>query len=515
MKKIQSFLLMLIVSMLTVTCKQEQKTVPGEAALETPEIDPIKEHIVTPSVVESERLGTLSYFDGYPSEETAQKVYDNLDFNRGVEAFLNGIPAASMQALIDGFKGAGLDEIGKFGIFENLMGSESIFLTGNTESVYTISYFDLKQGPIVVESPPNTLGMINDMFFRYVTDLGNAGPDRGKGGKFLVLPPGYEGDIPDGYFTVQSPTFQNIIFWRGFLVNGDPKPAVESIKANTNMYLLSQADNPPEAVFINWTGKRFNTVHANDFKFFEELNEVIQYEPSEAFEVQLLGIFKSIGIEKGKEFNPDARLRAILEDAVKVGNATARTISFSPRNKDFYIYPDGYWTTAYLGGYQFMTDNVRELDARTLFHYIATAVTPAMEIKMVGVGSQYAFSNKDSQGRYLDGSKSYRLNIPANPPVKNFWSVVVYDPQTRSMLETDNPYPSLNSELSNVDKNSDGSVDIYFGPKAPEGKEKNWIRTVENKGWFVILRIYGPLESWFDKSWKPGEIELISENTKG
>lgn len=489
------------------SCSNQEKT---SSNSETSEIDPIKKHIVTPAVVESERLGTLNYFDGYPSEETVKKVYDNLDFNRGIETFLNGIPAASVQALIDGFKGAGANKLGEIGIFESLMDSKSIFLTPNTESVYTISHFDLKNGPIVVESPPNTLGMINDMFFRYVSDLGNAGPDRGQGGKFLVLPPNYEGDIPDGYYVVHSPTYQNIIFWRGFLVNGDPKPAVESIKANTNMYLLSQVDNPPKPVFIDWSGKRFNTVHANDFKFFEELNEVIQYEPSEAFEPQILGLFKSIGIEKGKEFNPDERLRNILEDAIKVGNATARAISFSPRNKDIYIYPDSYWTIAFLGGYKFQTNNTRELDGRTLFHYIATAVTPAMEIKMVGVGSQYAAAYKDSRGEYLDGSKTYKLNIPANPPVKDFWSIVLYDPQTRSLLETDNPFPSVNSELSDLEKNSDGSVDLYFGPKPPEGKERNWIQTVENKGWFTLLRIYGPLEPWFDKTWKPGEIELIS-----
>ena len=491
-----------------ISCNNQEKAISSSEPLD---VEPIKKHIVTPSVVESERLGTLNYFDGYPSEETVQKVYDNLDFSRGMETFLNGIPAASMHALIEGFKEAGVTNLGEIGIFENLMDSKSIFLTPNTESVYTISHFDLKNGPVVVESPPNTLGMINDMFFRYVTDLGNAGPDRGQGGKFLVLPPGYEGEVPEGYYVVQSPTYQNIIFWRGFLQEGDPKPAVESIKASTNIYLLSEVDNPPEPVFINWSGKRFNTVHANDFKFYEELNEVIQHEPSEAFEPQILGLYKTIGIEKGKVFDPDPRLKAILEDAIKVGNATARAISFSPRNEEIYKYPDSYWTIAFLGGYKFQTNNARELDGRTLFHYIATAVTPAMEIERVGVGSQYAATYKDRDGHYLDGSKNYKLNIPANPPVKDFWSIVVYDPQTRSMLETDNPFPSLNSERSDLEKNSDGSVDLYFGPKPPEGKEKNWIQTVENKGWFVILRIYGPLEPWFDETWKPGEIELISD----
>lgn len=505
--KIFKLAALLIILSLFSCINQDKKTVSPE----TSEIEPIKKHIVTPAVVETDRLGTLNYFDGYPSEETVQKVYDNLDFTRGMETFLNGIPAASMHALIDGFKGAGVDELGEIGIFESLMDSKSLFLTPNTESVYTISHFDLKDGPIVIESPPNTLGMINDMFFRYVTDLGNAGPDKGQGGKFLVLPPDYTGEVPEGYYVVTSPTYQNIVFWRGFLQKGDPKPAVESIKATTNMYLLSQVNDPPAPVFIDWSGKRFNTVHANDFKFYEELNEVIQYEPSEAFEPQILGLFKTVGIEKGKEFNPDARLKAILEDAVKVGNATARSISFSPRNNDIYLYPDSYWTIAFLGGYQFQTNNARELDGRTLFHYIATAVTPAMEIKMVGVGSQYAASYKDNDGHYLDGSKNYKLTIPADPPVKDFWSVVLYDPQTRSMLETDNPFPSVNSELSDLEKNSDGSVDLYFGPSAPEGKEKNWIQTVENKGWFVILRIYGPLEPWFDKTWQPGDFELLEE----
>jgi len=229
-------LIVLFLILALFSCNNQEKV--NSNSESTSEIEPIKKHIVTPSVVESERLGTLSYFDGYPSKETVQKVYDNLDFNRGVEAFLNGIPAASMQALISGFKGGGLDKLGKFGIFETLMDSRSIFLTPNTESVYTISIFDLKQGPIVVESPPNTLGMINDMFFRYVTDLGNAGPDRGQGGKFLVLPPNYKGEIPDGYYVVQSPTYQNIIFWRGFLENGNPKLSSPCMERHFLLHLI-------------------------------------------------------------------------------------------------------------------------------------------------------------------------------------------------------------------------------------------------------------------------------------
>jgi hypothetical protein len=151
----------------------------------------------------------------------------------------------------------------------------------------------------------------------------------------------------------------------------------------------------------------------------------------------------------------------------------------------------------------------RYLDARTLFFYFATVNTPAMALKMVGVGSQYAGASKDKDGNYLDGSKNYKLNIPADPPAKDFWSLVVYDPQTRSELQTGQPYPSKNNKRDDLIFNEDGSVDLYFGPEPLEGFEKNWTQTVPGKGWFVLLRLYGPLEPWFDKTWQPGEFELI------
>ena len=151
----------------------------------------------------------------------------------------------------------------------------------------------------------------------------------------------------------------------------------------------------------------------------------------------------------------------------------------------------------------------RNLDARTQFFYIATVNTPAMAAKMVGKGSQYAYCEKDTDGDFLDGGKTYKLRIPPNVPAKDFWSVVVYDPQTRSELQTDQPFPSKNNERDELDVNSDGSVELFFGPTAPQGKEKSWIQTVPGKGWFAILRLYGPLEPWFDKTWKPGEFELV------
>ncbi|UCF32573.1 MAG: DUF1254 domain-containing protein [Phycisphaerales bacterium] len=477
---------------------------PAEVSRET------LESISTPDKVTT-RIGTLEFFDGFPTDETVRKVYDNLDFLRGVEVFLNCCPGASLVAMRKGMREIGAVD-GTIAIFENFMDSNSLFLTPNTESVYAATWLDLKDGPIVVESPPNVLGIVDDFWFHYVTDLGNAGPDRGKGGKFLFLPPNYKGEKPEGYYVFQSPTYGNILLWRGFAVKGDPKPAVHSMKKHARVYPLTQAGSTPEAKFINVSGRAFNTIHANDFTFYEEVNQLVQEEPNEALDPETLGLLASIGIEKGKPFTPDARMKKTLTEAVAVANATARAALFAPRNRDLYIYPDdpdSHWKTAFIGGsHEFVLEpGVRDLDGRTRFFYYATMVTPAMTRKMVGAGSQYAIGDRDAKGNPLDGSKTYKLTLPPDVPAKDFWSIVVYDNQTRSMLQSTR-FPSLNSQRG-VPQNADGSFDIYFGPKAPAGKESDWIKTMPGKGWNMLLRLYGPLEPWFDKTWRPGEIELV------
>lgn len=259
----------------------------------------IPKSITTPDSVKT-RIGTLKLFDGFPDDATVQKVYDNLDFQRGVQAFLTAMPGASVYALREGFKSQGADNQTVL-IMETLMDSKSLFLTANSETVYSLMWLD---GPLVLETPPNVLGLIDDHWFNYVCDVGNAGPDQGKGGKFLLLPPGYQGEVPEGYFVFRTKTFGNVFFWRSFLVNGDPKPAVEETKKFTKVYPLANVKNPPAMKFINVSGKAFNTIHANDVTFFEELNHLVQEEPTDALDPETLGLLASIGIEKGKPFAP-------------------------------------------------------------------------------------------------------------------------------------------------------------------------------------------------------------------
>lgn len=468
----------------------------------------IPSEITIPDSVET-RLGTLRFTDGFPDEATVQKVYDNLDFQRGVQAMLTAMPAASLFAIRKASRIFGPDNQ-TVTIFETLMDSRSLYLTANTESIYAMAWLDLKNGPIVVESPPNTLGLVDDFWFHYVTDLGLAGPDQGKGGKFLFLPPDYKGPEPEGFFVFKSKTFGNWFGTRGFQVNGDPKPAVDSFKQHLRIYPLAQATNPPATNFINVSGKAFNTIHSTDYSFYEEVDQVVQEEPNAAMDPETLGLLASIGIEKGKTFAPDERMRKILTDAAAVGNATARAISYRTRLNESFFYPDSAWGTPFIGGsYLFERDGVRLLDARTYMFFVATGITPAMSIQKAGAGSAYAAANFDSQKRPFDGGKTYHLHLPPNIPAKTFWSLVLYDTQTRSMLQTDAQFPSIGSQKKGVVSNPDTSVDIYFGPKAPLGKESNWVQTCPGKGWFVILRLYGPLQPFFDKTWRPSEIENI------
>ena len=504
--------------------------------------------ITTPDKVDT-RIGTLEFKDGAPSKQTLEKVYDNLDFTFAYRAFMDNLRGVSIHAARNAMIDMGV-KANEVVVYEQLMDAKSLFLTANADTIYVFGYFDLSKGPIVLETPPEFLGTVQDAWFRWVIDLGAPGPDRGLGGRYLIVGPDYQGKLPDGGFYVAHAKTNTILwFGRSFLANhNDPKPVVEIIKKHTKVYpyevggvgtpiaeflagkaRLGKVTPPPPTVFHNGSGKVLNTLPPNDWTFYEMLNEVVQYEPATSLDAELMGPIAAIGIIKGKPFKPDARMKKIMTEALALANATSRSLFMNPRDPSWFYYPGSSWSNfLFQTGYEFETPipeitregvkpypatGYRTMDARTYFFYGITGITPGMAMRLTGIGSQYLLAMTDADKNYFDGAKTYKCTLPKGIPQENFWSFTLYDNMTRSMLDTPQRYPRAGSQSypsPAAEASADGSTTIYFGPTQPQGIARgNWIQTDPKKGWFTILRLYSPLESFFDKSWRPSEIELV------
>lgn len=500
----------LLSGMIAGACALSATAIYAQTPAATPKYSPdVPTKITTPDVVDT-RIGTLRFKDGAPDAATVQLAYEQLDFSRGIDAFLTGMSATSVYALCRGFEEAGVKTNQGIGIAEDLLDARSLFLTPNTTTIYVFLSINLKDEPMVMRVPPRVLGPVDDANFRWVVDVGLTGPDKGAGGDYLFVPPGYKGKLPtEGYYISKPRTNRLIVFYRAFVEKGDTAATVAAVKAKAAIFPLSQAKNPPATQFVNLSGVKFNTISANDFSFYEELNEVVQNEPADWVEADKVGLFASVGIRKGQPFAPDDRLKKTLTEAVTVGNAIARSTVFASRIQGTRIFENRQWSTPFVGGsYEFLSGAERLLDAEIMFFYFATGITPAMSDAVPGTGSAYACAFRDAAGAYFDGARTYKVTLPGPIPANNFWAFTVYDNQTRSLLPTDQKSAGIDSNRPGLKKNADGGATIWFGPKAPAGEENNWVQTTPGRGLFVILRLYGPLEPWFQKTWQPGDLEL-------
>jgi hypothetical protein len=460
-----------------------------------------------PANIKRTRIGDLQYEAGFPTAETVKKLYDELDFQRAVLAYQYVDPLVAMSELNTGLQQVGGGE-GDWYLLQHFLDPHGIALTGNSTTIYAMGFLDLrKNGPMVVEVAPGAYGAFFDLWQQTIAGVGPIGEDKGKGGKFVVHPIGFKDAVPEGYYTVSSRTSLAAYFARGIVKHGDVAGAARSLET-TRIYPLSKRNDPPKTTIILSSGKDWNSIAPEGFEYWERVAEVANYVSEGEDGAFLLSLLKPLGIEPGKPFEPDARMKQILIEASDVAWAINQAISMAPRLKDVVYYPGTQWEFVLMLNPGLRDRYWSDLEARINYYFQATMASPAMKEKHIGEGSQYLRSARDSKGEWLNGSSQYRLHVPANMPVREFWSVTVYDFETRSMVQNDTNV-AAKSTYDKLTTNPDGSIDLYFGPTAPAGKESNWVKTLPGRGWWVWFRFYGPTEAFFDKSWRLPDFEMV------
>lgn len=456
------------------------------------------------------------YNGNWPSTEEAQQLRDELFYQRAIHTYMTTLPALNTIGMRDGSEAAFGKGYYVLPIWKDRMDARTWVPTPNADVIYSMSYLDLKKtGPLVVATPPKVIGMFTDFFQRTITDVGAIGPDRARGGLYLLLPPGYQGHVPEGYFTFTSSTYNVFLFFRTVLVPGkdgpDTGPAVATAE-RTRIYPLWEVEkNIPAMQFPNASGKRVNMMYPTDFSYWEKLKKFVDYEPYNAITPELRGVLASIGIIKGKPFTPTDEQKNLLMKAVETAPKMILATRMANRRdgRDLY-YKDRQYVRAWAGATaEYMQESYLDVDQRAGFFQYAYSSAPAMVMRTIGAGSKYPITGRDKDGELLNGSNSYKLHMPAGIPAKAFWAVTLYNVTDGTMPETPQLMPSTNG-YEKVSKNTDGSIDLYFGPEQPEGvAEKNWIQTIKGRDFMAVIRLYGADIEFFDQTWKPDDVVKI------
>ncbi|CAB3778469.1 hypothetical protein LMG28688_00599 [Paraburkholderia caffeinitolerans] len=462
---------------------------------------------------------------GYPTEADACALRDELLFQRATQVYLWALPAVNLYAMKEASERAFGSGYTVFPVWKQRLDAKTIIPTPNSDVIYAIGYIDVgRDGPMVIDVPPKQQGILNDFWQRpiegptvdgktYAGDVGFVGPDRGMGGKFLVLPPGYQGEVPDGYHVYRSRTNNVLVFWRAFFADpANLAPACDLIE-QTRIHPLGQSAQPMR--FPNASGVPLDMTYPIDGRFFDMLARFVNSETLGTADPDWRGMMAAIGIVKGQPFDPDARTREILDAAARTAFRMSRAMMYEGIEKrpGGLIYPDRHYVTPtrnFVTDWEWMdkAGHFLDLDSRSAAYSIIYATSPAMGSAVPGQGARFLTTFKDANGAFFDGSRSYRLHLPPDVPAANFWSATLYDTQTASGLDNGQPLPSIGSRDEPI-ASADGSYALYFGPVAPAGKERNWRRTVPGRGFFLMLRLYGPTQAFFSTTWKPADLERM------
>ncbi len=478
-----------------------------------------------------EALADAKFEHNRPTEKTAAMLQEELIFQRATQTYLWAMPLLNTMGMRDGFAQSYSPTYNTMAIWEKRLDAKTLITTPNSDLIYGMVFVNLADtGPLVFEAPPKLQGILLDFWQRpipvdggkFFGDLGLPGPDGGAGGKFLIVPPGYKGEVPAGHYVYRSGTNNVFIFLRSFYQSLDNiKPASDLLKQSV-FYPLGKKATASKMQFFDASGKPHNMLPRTDVEAFKQLKYLVDSEGSNLADPDWLGMLAGLGIEKGKPFAPDAKTTKLLSNAAQTAYKTSRVIGMqgSSNGVDFRVYADRQWLnpinntqsrwpnsfvdlgfTSRKGGY-------RAIDSRAWFFTDYYSISPGMVSMTPGKGAFYMIAFEDQEGKPLLGSHNYKVTLPANIPAELFWSVTLYEAENASGLATDQAFPSL-GKLNKPKQNPDGSTTLYIGPKAPKGEEGNWLATAPKRGFFAILRLYAPSQPALDGSWKPGDIERV------
>ena len=461
-------------------------------------------------------IGNL-FGGGWPETEDRESLHQQFMDQRAIQAYMMTLPTLNVIGLRDGSEAEFGSGYNVLPIWKDRMDSSAQIPTPNADVIYSMSYLDLKKdGPIVVEAPANVIGMLTDFYQKTMTDVGAAGPDRARGGLFLLLPPGWQGSVPDGYFVFESATYNVLLFFRTVLTQGEDGPSTTeavAIAEKTRVYPLGSNEGKRHKMsFPNGSGRPVSMMYSADYTYWENLKEFIDYEPIGAFNLEVRGLLASLGIVKGETFEPSPSARSAMEKAVveapKMIFANRITPGFYDRAA---YYDDRQYQNAWNGGdANYNMPSFTDIDVRAAYFQYAYSSASAMVVDTIGHGSKYPVTMWDGDGVLLDGSNTYKLRLPPNIPALLYWAVTLYNAIDGTMPQTPQKLPSIN-QFDKVELGDDGSVELWFSPEKPDGVgPKNWIQSIPGRAQMVAVRLYGAGTEFYDQTWRPDDLVNLS-----